>query len=101
VLPNSNWATDRGPGDGHSLGLHHIRLCPARRVPIVITMTMLVQVDLRSGDRYRTCWVEPRVAVGDQITLKNSDEPKLRWDVLRVGETRASSDIKRGWDNNI
>ncbi len=64
-------------------------------------MTMLVQVDLRSGNRYRTCWVEPRVAIGDRITLKNSDEPKRWWDVLRVGDPRESSEIKRGWNNNI
>lgn len=64
-------------------------------------MTMLVQVDLRSDTRYRTCWVEPRVKVGDQITLKNSDEPTRLWDVLRVGEARLASDIKRGWNNNI
>jgi hypothetical protein len=60
-----------------------------------------VQVDLRSDTRYRTCWVEPHVKVGDQITLENSDEPTRRWDVLRVGAARPASDIKRGWDNNI
>lgn len=64
-------------------------------------MTMLVQVDLRSDNRFRTCWVEPRVKVGDQITLKNSEEPGRWWDVLRVGDVRASTDIKRGWNNNI
>jgi hypothetical protein len=67
----------------------------------VIIMTTLVQVDLRSGSRYRTCWVEPRVRVGDQITLRNSDDPRLRWDVLRVGEQRRATDIKRDWSNNI
>jgi hypothetical protein len=45
--------------------------------------------------------VESRVKVGDQVTLKNSDEPLRRWDVLRVGEARPSTDIKRGWHNNI
>ncbi|MEV0730723.1 MULTISPECIES: hypothetical protein [Polymorphospora] len=63
--------------------------------------TMLVQVDLRSADRYLTCWVEPRTAVGDQITLRNSDDPARRWDVLRVGVPRPASDIRRGWNNNI
>jgi hypothetical protein len=67
----------------------------------LIAMTMLVQVDLRAGDRLLTCWVEPRVKVGDQITLRNSAEPGLRWDVLRVGEPRPSGEIKRGWHNNI
>jgi hypothetical protein len=62
---------------------------------------MLVQVDLRSGDRFLTCWLDPRVKVGDQVTLKDSAEPTRRWDVLRVGERRAPTDIKRGWNNNI
>ncbi|MEV4417613.1 hypothetical protein, partial [Catellatospora sp. NPDC049609] len=31
-------------------------------------MTTLVQVDLRSGNRMLTCWVEPKVRVGDRIT---------------------------------
>ena len=61
-------------------------------------MTMLVQVDLRSDDRLLTCWVAPKVKVGDQITLKDSEEPERRWDVLRVGEARAAGDIKRGWN---
>ena len=64
-------------------------------------MTMLVQADLRSGNRYLTCWIEPRATTGDRITLKNSAEPALLWDVLRVGEPRAATDIKRGWNNNI
>jgi hypothetical protein len=63
-------------------------------------MTTLVQVDLRSDNRLRTCWVEPRVQVGDQITLRNSEEPARLWSVTRVGEPRAASDIKRGWNNN-
>ncbi|MDI1462971.1 hypothetical protein QEZ54_18500 [Catellatospora sp. KI3] len=63
--------------------------------------TMLVQVDLRSSGRYLTCWVEPKVRVGDQVTLKSSEEPARRWDVLRVGEPRVTTDIKRGWSNNI
>jgi hypothetical protein len=63
--------------------------------------TMLVQVNLRSDNRFLTCWVEPRVKPGDQITLKNSAEPALRWDVLQVGDARPAGDIKRGWNNNI
>lgn len=62
---------------------------------------MLVQVDLRSDNRYRTCWVEPRVKVGNSITLKNSTEPARLWEVLRVGEPQSPSQIKRGWNNNI
>lgn len=62
---------------------------------------MLVQVDLRAGARHMTCWVEPKVKVGDQVTLKNHAEPTLRWDVLRVGEAKDRSQINRGWHNNI
>jgi len=65
------------------------------------TMAMLVQVELRSGTTVLTCWVEPKVKAGDQITLKNSDEPSRWWDVIRLGAQRDSSDIKRGWSNNI
>ena len=61
-------------------------------------MTTLVQVDLRSDNRMLTCWVEPHVRVGDRITLKNSDTPACQWDVLRVGEPKDSSNVKRGWN---
>lgn len=57
----------------------------------------LVQVDLRSGDRLLTCWVEPKVKVGDSITLKDTDEPERLWLVLRVGIEQKATDIKRGW----
>lgn len=62
---------------------------------------MLVQVDLRCGDRLLTCWVEPKVKVGNRITLKNHENPRLFWEVLRVGEPTDPSQIKRGWNNNI
>lgn len=61
----------------------------------------LVQVDLRSDSHHLTCWVEPRVRVGDQVTLRNFREPSWRWDVLRVGDPRDASDIKHDWHNNI
>ena len=61
-------------------------------------MTTLVQVDLRSDNRFLTCWVEPKVRFGDRVTLKNSESPDRLWDVLRVGEPRAASDIKRKWN---
>jgi hypothetical protein len=63
-------------------------------------MTTYVQVELRSDNRMLVCWIEPRVKVGDQVTLKSADEPLRRWDVLRVGEVRSAGDIKRGWNNN-
>jgi hypothetical protein len=64
-------------------------------------MTTLVQVDLRSGNRMLTCWVEPKVRVGDRITLKDYDEPGRCWDVLRVGGRRESTEIRRGWNFDL
>ncbi len=61
----------------------------------------LVQVDLMSGTTRLTCWVEPRVRRGDQITLKSWREPARLWDVVRVGERRPAATINRGWNNNI
>ena len=60
----------------------------------------MVQVDLRSDNRYLTCWLPPRVRVGDRVTLRNSADPGRLWDVLRVGDERAAADIPRGWSNN-
>jgi len=57
--------------------------------------SMVVQADLRAGNRFLTCWVEPRVRVGDQVTLQNSAEPELRWDVLRVGAASESWTVRR------
>lgn len=62
---------------------------------------MLVQVDLQSGNRYLTCWIEPKVKVGDCVTLKNHENPKLLWRVLRIGTPQEASKINRGWHNNI
>ncbi len=67
----------------------------------VAAMTTLVQVDLRSGNRMLTCWVEPKVRVGDRITLKSSEEPRRHWDVLRVGTPHAATDIRRGWNADL
>lgn len=64
-------------------------------------MVMLVQVDLRAGNREMTCWVEDRVKVGNVITLKNYEHPSRLWEVLRVGEPKDRSQINRGWNNNI
>lgn len=63
-------------------------------------MRMLTQVDLRSDNRLLTCWVEPKVVVGNRITLKDTDEPERLWEVLRVGVKQKATDVKRGWDNN-
>lgn len=63
--------------------------------------TLLVQAELRSGDTHTTCWVEPKIKVGDRITLKNSDEPDRLWDVMNLGAQQTAGSINHGWDNNI
>jgi hypothetical protein len=62
----------------------------------------LAQVRLRSGTAERTCWIEARVKPGDQVTLRNSEDPARWWDVTHVGsERKTAAQINRGWDNNI
>lgn len=60
-----------------------------------------MQAFLRSGTTVRTCWIEPRVKVGDEITLKNSEDPGRRWAVLATGTPRPADQINHGWSNNI
>lgn len=68
-------------------------------------MQMLNQVDLhspvpgRKANFTMTTWLEPRVAVGNHIILK--DMPERVWTVDRVGQVQKASDINRGWSNNI
>jgi hypothetical protein len=48
----------------------------------------------------RQCWVDKHVAVGNEITLKNSDEPQRRWTVKWVSaQGRTVNDLgkQRGW----
>lgn len=54
-----------------------------------------VQVRLRAGDTERTCWVDRSVRVGQLITLKDSDQPDLLWQVLEVSTGTAPPE--RGW----
>jgi hypothetical protein len=62
----------------------------------------LAQVVLRSGATVRTCWIEARVKPGDQVTLRNSEDPGRWWDVTHVsGERKTAGQINRGWHNNI
>lgn len=63
---------------------------------------MHVQANLRSGTTVRTCWLQQGVRVGNQVTLKNSEEPERLWDVTWVGSKAIElSDLNRGWNNNI
>jgi hypothetical protein len=62
----------------------------------------LAQMQLRSGTAVRTCWLDARVKVRDQVTLRNSEDPARWWDVVRVEPGRKlAAEINRGWDNNI
>jgi hypothetical protein len=62
---------------------------------------LLTQAFLRSGTTVRTCWIEARVRIGDRVTLKNSEDPGMLWDVLAAGTPRPADQINHGWDNNI
>ena len=68
---------------------------------VASTDTLRVQVDLRAGNRHRTCWVDRQVKVGNRITLRNSEDPGLWWEVLRVSTPVGAGSINRGWHNDI
>lgn len=59
------------------------------------------QMTLRSGSTWLTCWLEDKAAVGQLVTLKNSDEPDRLWEVVDKYAVTALSSINRGWNNNI
>lgn len=61
---------------------------------------MVTQIDLVSGDKRLTTWVDadPRVRVGANISIKGMDG---RWDITHIYATQDAKSIdKRGWDNN-
>lgn len=63
---------------------------------------MVVQAELKSGTAVRTCWLKQGIKVGNEVTLKNSEEPDRRWEITRVGtEVRDLESINRDWNNNI
>ena len=62
----------------------------------------VVQVRLLSGVTHMTAWVEDKIKVGNLITLKDSDNPSRRWEVVSVdSDPVEQSSINRGWNNNI
>lgn len=62
----------------------------------------VVQVRLKSGDSRLTAWVEDKVKIGSVITLKDSDNPMRKWEILSIdSEPVEQSSINRGWHNNI
>ena len=61
----------------------------------------LVQCLLKSDAKYTVGWLEPKIKVGNQITLKDSSDPDRLWTVQSVSAPRSVTDIHRGWNNNI
>jgi hypothetical protein len=56
------------------------------------------QVELRSGDSHRYCYVDQPVKVGNEITLKDSEEPERLWEVTWVGGMWHKSHLNTdGW----
>jgi hypothetical protein len=58
---------------------------------------LVVQVQLQSGTTVRTCWVAPRVKSGDEITLKNSEDPQRLWRVMTVTAPFPVDGLHKDW----
>ena len=61
---------------------------------------LLYFVTLKHGNTTRNCWVDKKVAVGNIITLKNSEEPETEWRVMWCSEQAKTSAMlgeQRGW----
>ena len=59
---------------------------------------LVVQVKLRSGESERVCMIDnARIKVGSKVTLKNSEDPKRRWEVVWVSEAMDSAVIHVDW----
>ncbi len=59
------------------------------------------QFQLRSGQTYTTCWLEddPRLKVGNKVTLKTSDDPNRWWGIMQRSEnTTEFGQINRVWN---
>jgi hypothetical protein len=68
----------------------------------MIGVMAYVQATLRSGKTVRTCWVRDIIQKGNEITLKNSEEPGRRWSVTFIGaRVEDLGEVNRGWNNNI
>ncbi len=62
---------------------------------------MVTQARLESGTSTMTCWIDKTIKPGDEVTLKNSDDPQQWWTVVDTYATLDVSSINRGWNNNI
>lgn len=57
-------------------------------------------VTLQAGKTTRTCWVDKRVALGNELTLKDSEEPERWWTVTWVSaqaRTKFELGNQSGW----
>lgn len=57
-----------------------------------------VQCLLKSKNTTTVCWIDndPRLKQGIFITLKDTDTPERRWEIITIGVPREMSDIKGG-----
>lgn len=62
---------------------------------------MLQQAFLRSGTTVRTAWIGLKAKAGDQVTLKNSEDPHRRWNVVAVYARMPADQLHTDWHNNI
>ncbi len=59
---------------------------------------LVVQVKLRSGTSERVCMIDnAHVKVGSKVTLKNSEDPKRRWEVVWKSEAMDSAVVHIDW----
>ena len=64
----------------------------------MVKAKLVVQVKLRDGTTERVCFVDnAKVKPGSKVTLKNSEDPKRRWEVVRVFEGIAADSINSDW----
>jgi hypothetical protein len=58
------------------------------------------QFKLRHGNTHTTCYLEddPRLKVGNRVTLKTSDDPKKLWEIESRSEvTTELGSINQAW----
>lgn len=62
------------------------------------------QVMLASQTKQLVCYLDdnPKLKVGNFVTLKDHEEPKRQWEIVYVSpHVREKSSIKTTWSNNI
>lgn len=62
--------------------------------------TKMRQCRLASNGTITTAWLpdDKRLAVGKNVTLKDSDDPARLWEILYMGESHERKDIKTVWN---